>query len=132
MRRWPPVPEVSSALQRRRPRIRAHRATTLTRAEVTVREGIPVTTPARTLADIAPRLTDRQLTRAIHESRRNGALPDPALGACARDALALELGFATLRVTWRRLHREPERLAHQLRSILTDRERRGGPPPDTV
>jgi very-short-patch-repair endonuclease len=210
LRRWPPVPEVSSALQRRRPRIRAHRATTLTRAEVAVREGIAVTTPARTLADIAPRLTDRQLTRAIHEARRNGDLPDPALGTLlgaltraallvdsgappsesaledafrafladnhlpfpefqivwhgfrvdalyreqrliveldgrrdhgvpdrfeddrARDALALELGVATLRVTWRRLHREPERLAHQLRSILADRERRGGPPRDTV
>jgi hypothetical protein len=63
LRRWPPVPEISSALQHRRPGIRTHQTRTLTRADITTREGIRVTTPARTIIDIAPRLTDRQLTR---------------------------------------------------------------------
>jgi very-short-patch-repair endonuclease len=199
LRRWPPTPEVSSALKHERPGIIAHRTTTLTRADVTVRQGIRVTTVARTIADIAPRLTDIQLERAIHEARRNGDLPDSELvrlyqlcpraarvfdageapsrsvfqhylktflcgrglpipefeavwhgyevdGLYAdqkliieldgyrdhserdrfesdrrRDALALELGFVTLRITWRRLTREPDELERQLRAILAAR-----------
>jgi hypothetical protein len=203
LRRWPAVPEISSALQRKRRGIRTHRTTTLTRADVTIRKGIRVTAPPRTIADIAPRLTDRQLTRVIHEARRNGDLPSPALStllnSCPRaaylvdpgqppsdsaladafraflraydlprpafevkwhgfrvdalyaehrliveldgrldhdqfdrfeadrrrDALALEHGFVTLRVTWRRLHDEPAQFERQLRAILAARE----PPP---
>ena len=79
LRRWPPIPEVISALQHRRPGICTHRSATLTRADITVRHGIRVTTPARTIADIAPRLTDQQLIRAIHEARRNRDLPPYAL-----------------------------------------------------
>jgi very-short-patch-repair endonuclease len=194
------VPEISSALQHKRPGIRTHQTLTLTRADVITREGIPVTTPVRTLTDIEPRLNDRQLTRAIHEARRNGDLPGPALAALLnicpraaklvdpalppsdsaladafraflatydlpapeferqwhgfrvdalyadqqlivefdgrrdhgefdrfeqdrrRDALALELGFVTLRVTWRRLRDEPQELARQLRAILAARD----------
>ena len=200
LRRWPPIPEISSALERHRRGIRSHQTRTLTLADVTVREGIRVTTPVRTLADIAPRLTDRQLTRAIHEARRNGDLPDPTLAVLLtrcpraatlvdlgrppsesaledefrtflsasdlpfpefqvewhgfrvdalyrderliveldgrrdhdqfdrfeedrrRDALALELGFVTIRITWRRLRREPVQLANQLRTILAARD----------
>ncbi|HEX5192906.1 MAG TPA: type IV toxin-antitoxin system AbiEi family antitoxin domain-containing protein [Solirubrobacteraceae bacterium] len=199
LRRWPPLPEISSALTRDRPGIRCHRTTTLTRADITYRDGIRVTTVARTLADIAPRLTDIQLERAIHEARRNRDLPDKQLvrlyelcpraakvfdageapsrsvfqhylktflcgrglpipefeavwhgyevdGLYAdqkliieldgyrdhserdrfesdrrRDALALELGFVTLRITWRRLTREPDELERQLRAILVAR-----------
>jgi Protein of unknown function (DUF559) len=192
LRRWPPTPEISSAVQHKRSGIRTHQTTTLTRADVTTREGIRVTTPVRTLADIAPRLTDRQLTRAIHEARRNGDLNDLArlIDACSRarqlidpghapsesgleddfraflteydlpfpefqvswhgfrldalyaeqkliveidgpdhgqwdrieqdhlrDALALELGFRTLRITRRRLRQAPD-LARQMRVIL--------------
>jgi hypothetical protein len=97
LRRWPPIPEITSALQHRRPGIRAHRATSLTRADVTIREGIRVTTAVRTIADIAPRLTDRQLTRAIHEARRNGDLPTPALATlldvCPRAATLVDPGL---------------------------------------
>jgi hypothetical protein len=75
LRKWPRLPEISSPLRRRRPRIRAHQTTTLTHGDVTYRQGIRVTTVARTLADIAPRLTDTELTRAIHEARRNHDLP---------------------------------------------------------
>jgi hypothetical protein len=79
LRRWPLTPEVSCALRRKHRGIRSHQTTTLTRADITIRDGIRVTTVARTLADIAPRLTDIQLERAIHEARRNRDLPDKQL-----------------------------------------------------
>jgi very-short-patch-repair endonuclease len=199
LRRWPAIPEVSSPLQRQRRGIRAHRTKTLTHADITHRHGIRVTTVARTLADIAARLTDRQLERAIHEARRNRDLPDAQLARLyqlcpraarvfdsteapsrsvfqhtlkaflktrnlpipefeqpwhgyevdafyedarliveldgyldhsqpdrfeqdrERDALALELGFGTLRITWKRLTRRPDELARQWRAILDQR-----------
>jgi hypothetical protein len=77
--KWPRVPEISSPLRRHRPGIRAHRTTTLTRGDVTYRQGIRVTTVARTIADIARRLTDVELTRTIHEARRNRDLTDHGL-----------------------------------------------------
>ena len=200
LRKWPRIPEVSSALHRRRLGIRSHRTTTLTRGEVTIRKGIRVTTVARTIADIAPRLTDEQLTRVIHEARREHLLTNRALRrllkACpraaelvdpdeppgesalddafrvflkrrhlprpefqvqwhghrvdalyddhrliieldgrqdhgqwdrieqdhVRDALAIELGYDTLRITWRRLHKEADELERQLRAILAARD----------
>ena len=199
LRKWPRVPELSSAIQHRRPGIRSHRTRTLTYADVTNRHGIRTTTIPRTLADIASRLTDIELERAIHEARRNRDLPDAQLARlyelCSRaakvfdsteapsrsvfqhrlkavlkarnvpipefealwhgfevdgfyetekliieldgyrdhsepdrfeqdrlrDALALELGFATLRITWKRLTRQPDDLARQLRAILAAR-----------
>jgi very-short-patch-repair endonuclease len=199
LRQWPAVPEISSALKHCRPGIRSHRTTTLTRGDVTIRRGIRVTTTARTIADIAPRLTDEQLTRVIHEARREHHLTDRALRrllkACpraaelvdpdeppgesalddafrvflkrrdlprpefqvqwhghrvdalyddhkliieldgrqdhgqwdrieqdhVRDALAIELGYDTLRITWRRLHKEADELERQLRAILAIR-----------
>jgi len=39
-----------------------------------------------------------------------------------RDAVALEHGYETLRVTWRRLTEDPEDLARQLRAILETRD----------
>jgi hypothetical protein len=65
IRRPPPLPEVTSPgdhqvegiFTRRRPRV-----------ERTVHMGIPVTTPAQTLVDIAPRLGDDDLALACHEA----------------------------------------------------------------
>jgi hypothetical protein len=79
LRKWPRTPEVSSPRRFRITGIRAHRTRTLTRADVTVRSGIPVTTVARTTADIESRLTDAELVRLIHEARRNRDLPDTEL-----------------------------------------------------
>ena len=39
-----------------------------------------------------------------------------------RDALAIELGYDTLRITWRRLHKEADELERQLRAILAARD----------
>ena len=200
LRRWPAVPEISSALQHKRPGIRSHQTLTLTLADIAVRTGIRVTTPPRTIADIEPRLTDVQLTNLIHEARRNRDLPNPelarlyrlcprAVGAYdseeapsrsifqhefkaflvgfdlpipefeapwhgyevdafyedyrliveldgyldhsqpdrfeadrERDALAIELKFDTLRITWKRLKRRPVPLARQFRTILANRD----------
>ena len=200
LRKWPRIPEVSSPLRRDHRGIRAHRTTTLTRADVTTRDGVRVTTVPRTIADIARRLTDEQLTRVIHEARRNRQLADLGLcrllSACpravelvdpgqppsesaledafrvflrrrdlpepefqvdwhghrvdalyrdhnliieldgrrdhgqwdrierdhVRDALAIEYHHDTLRITWRRLHKEADELERQLRAILAARD----------
>jgi hypothetical protein len=84
LRKWPRVPELSSAIQHRQPAIRTHRTRTLTRGDVTYRQGIRVTTVARTIADISRRLTDVELVRAIHEARRNGDLNDRGLAPSTR------------------------------------------------
>jgi very-short-patch-repair endonuclease len=70
---WPSRPEVTCP-QRRRPGIRTHRSTTLTRAEIARRHNIPVTGIVRTILDVAPRLTDAQLTRTINDARIAGHL----------------------------------------------------------
>ena len=189
-----------AAVSPRSPRIRAHRTTTLTRADVTTLHGVRVTAVPRTIADIARRLTDEQLTRVIHEARRNHHLADHGLrrllNACpravelvdpgqppsesaledafrvflkrrdlpepefqvdwhghrvdalyrdhnliieldgrrdhgqwdrierdhVRDALAIEYHHDTLRITWRRLHKEADELERQLRAILAARD----------
>ena len=49
---------------RARPGIRFHRARALDPRDVTVLHGIPTTTPARTLLEIAPQLSDARLKRA--------------------------------------------------------------------
>ncbi|MBV9684115.1 MAG: DUF559 domain-containing protein [Solirubrobacterales bacterium] len=54
---------------RRRPGITVHRSRTLTEADIDCQLDVPVTSPARTLLDITPRLTDKRLRRAINDSR---------------------------------------------------------------
>jgi very-short-patch-repair endonuclease len=55
---------------RRRPGVRVHRRPTLRSSDLTVRDGIPVTGPVRTLIDIARRLDPPRLERAINEADR--------------------------------------------------------------
>lgn len=61
----------------RRPCIRCHRSRTLCPADVTRRHGIPVTTPARTVADlegaVEPRLRRRAIRQAEFAGHRLGA-----------------------------------------------------------
>jgi predicted transcriptional regulator of viral defense system len=52
----------------KRPRIRIHRATTLRADEVTTHNAIRVTTPARTLLDLASSLPRRALERALDQA----------------------------------------------------------------
>jgi predicted transcriptional regulator of viral defense system len=73
--------------------IEIHRSTTLTPADVTVVDGIPVTTVARTLADLAEVLPERGVERALEQAQSleildGGALDDQIRrhprGACLR------------------------------------------------
>ncbi len=69
LRRWPHEPEVIAPGCVRRPGIVSHRSRTLTAADITVELGVPVTRPARALADMGRRLTPRQRTRLTNEAR---------------------------------------------------------------
>ncbi|MGZ4170006.1 MAG: DUF559 domain-containing protein [Solirubrobacteraceae bacterium] len=71
VRNWPATPEVLCALERRRPGIRTHRTSTLKSTEVRRHHSIPVTSPARTIIDLLPRLSDAQLVRAVNDLRLN-------------------------------------------------------------
>jgi very-short-patch-repair endonuclease len=86
--RWPTRQEVIAPHQRRRKGIVSHRSTTLTPDDITVHYGIPVTTPARTICDIAPRRTDDELLEAVDDARASGYLGPTALkdviGRCRR------------------------------------------------
>jgi Transcriptional regulator, AbiEi antitoxin/Protein of unknown function (DUF559) len=66
--RWKAPFEVIVETGRRRPGIRTHRAQ-LTGRDVRRHNGIRVTSPARTILDIAPGLTEKALKRGINELR---------------------------------------------------------------
>jgi hypothetical protein len=85
-RRWDVPFEVTVPGDRCRRGIVVHRAA-LAPADRTRQLGLPVTSPARTLLDMAPRLTEKALTRAVNDLRRSYLnLPDLAelLGRCGR------------------------------------------------
>jgi very-short-patch-repair endonuclease len=71
----------SRAGLKRRRRIRVHRSGRLAAADVTVLKGIPVTTVARTLLDIADTLSTQPLRRVIHEAEYRELLDMTALAA---------------------------------------------------
>jgi hypothetical protein len=69
LRRWPWTPEVTTCTDRRPPGVRTHRSVTLRRTDVRTQLAIRTASAGRAIADIAPRLTDRQLTRAVQDAR---------------------------------------------------------------
>jgi hypothetical protein len=69
-KRWELPFEVTAGSARRRAGIRVHRAV-LTRMDVTNQLGLRVTSPARTVLDVAPRLTDKALARAVSQLRQS-------------------------------------------------------------
>jgi hypothetical protein len=78
LRTWPNTPEVTAHKERRRPGITTHRSTTLT-GDVWTRHAVRVTHPVRTICDVAPRRSDRQLIRLVQEARIAKHLNDTAL-----------------------------------------------------
>jgi very-short-patch-repair endonuclease len=66
----PPAPEVTAPTERRVEGVRTHRERhPLPRnSDVTAWRGIPMTTPARTLVDLAAVLSEDELARACHEA----------------------------------------------------------------
>jgi very-short-patch-repair endonuclease len=73
-RQWRQPLEVTARSARRRPNLCIHRSRTLTDLDITEHFGIPVTTPARTLLDNTPRLSDAALSRAVNDLRLAGYL----------------------------------------------------------
>jgi predicted transcriptional regulator of viral defense system len=76
----------------RRPRkgFTIHRARNLDARDVTIHKGIPITTTARTLVDLAAVLTKHQLANVIHEAAYRNRFDD----AATRDAMARAQGRA--------------------------------------
>jgi hypothetical protein len=60
---------VSGSGSRSRPGLRIHRTRSLDPRDVTRHNGIPVTTPARTLLDLADELPDKGLRRAVRQAQ---------------------------------------------------------------
>jgi hypothetical protein len=75
LRYWQPPPEVTITQGDRRPRhILTHRCPSLKRRDMTRQRDVPVTSPERTILDIAPRLTTKQRTRMVNDARLSGHL----------------------------------------------------------
>ncbi len=77
-KRWETPFEVTTVVVRKRGGIRVHRAA-LERRDKKTQIGLRVTSPARTLLDVAPRLSDKGLRRAVNDQRRAGYLRLPQL-----------------------------------------------------
>ncbi len=68
-RRWDEPFDLTVAGDRRPKGVRTHRSVTLLRRDVVIREGIRVTSPARTLLDMAPEVPPKSLARFINDGR---------------------------------------------------------------
>jgi hypothetical protein len=77
-------PEVLVARARRHPGIRTRRTSRLDDADVRRRYGIPVTSPARTLVDLAAILPPKALRRATREALAQGLVTVPQLADALR------------------------------------------------
>ncbi len=86
--RWAFPLEVTAEGRRQRPGILTHRCPSLKRRDMRRQLGVPVTSPARTILDIAARLTVKQRTRLVNDARRDGFLhPDSFTDVLARNPL---------------------------------------------
>jgi very-short-patch-repair endonuclease/predicted transcriptional regulator of viral defense system len=66
--RYAGPPDVTTAGKHRHPHITLHRSR-LAETDITTHYGIPTTTPARTIIDLADMLDAASLTRAVHDAR---------------------------------------------------------------
>jgi hypothetical protein len=79
-KRWETPFEVVVLEGDRRPQgIRVHRPRNIARRDITTQLGVRVTTPARTIFSIAPRLNDRQLKRDVNNALHSKYLTKSAL-----------------------------------------------------
>ena len=70
-----------AAVERRAPGIRAHRRPTMSAEDVTTHRAIPVTTPTRTLIDLATTLDPKALEAAVNEADVHDLIDPEALRA---------------------------------------------------
>jgi hypothetical protein len=78
-KRWEAPFHVTTTADRRPKGIRVHRVPKLDRRDITRHHGIPTTTLARTLLDMAANLTAKSLTRAFNDGRLNRHVSREAL-----------------------------------------------------
>jgi hypothetical protein len=128
--RWHQPLEVTARSAHQHRGVKAHRSRTLSAAHVTKHFAITVTTPERTVFDLAGRYTDAKLARAVNEARRSGYLKLPALAQ-------LLYGFPSHRATKRlkpfieiQGHTAPTRSGFE-DDFLKFTERYGLPRPET-
>jgi hypothetical protein len=85
IRGMPPDPSVYASTKRRIPGIATRRARQMDPADVTASEGVPITTPARTLVDLAASFSADALARAMHQADvLHRVTPDDVEDALAR------------------------------------------------
>ncbi len=96
LKRWEKPFQVTVTGDRRPKDITVHRSSTLRRRDLTKQLGIPVTSPARTLLDCAPALSERAFRRAVNDARLGNHLHLPALADVVESA-ANHPGAARLR-----------------------------------
>ncbi len=77
--RWSFPLEVTTEVKRSRPGITTHRCRSLGPSDITHQRGVPTTTRARTILDIAPALAAKQLTRLVNDALRSRHLRRTAL-----------------------------------------------------
>ena len=75
---------VPASVTRRVPGLRVHRARSLGVDEVATERGIPVTSAARTVLDLAATLSDRALERLLDQAERARLTDTPSVEAVAR------------------------------------------------
>ncbi|HEY3586872.1 MAG TPA: hypothetical protein VGK85_06960, partial [Myxococcaceae bacterium] len=78
-KRWDTPFEVSLTGDRRPRGVRAHRTRSLHRRDVRRHHGIPVTSPARAVLDVAPRLRDAAVRRGLKDAQARNLLSPEAL-----------------------------------------------------
>lgn len=81
---WTKVSVTTPARARSTPALWIHGRRRLTAEDVTTVRGIPATSPARTLVDLAPMLTAGQLAATLGEADRRGLLDVAAVGRALR------------------------------------------------
>jgi len=105
----------------------AHRTRRLPTAETTLRDGIPCTTVARTLVDLAGCITPRRLRRALEQSLMLRTLDLEAVNAALDRAYGTR-GTGTLRALLAELCDEPPFIRSELERRLLELIREAGLP----
>ena len=115
---------------RSRPRLRIHRVRPLPDEDTTTCDGIPVTTVARTLRDVAAVFDDALLERVIASAERDMMMPPDALDAL-RDTVRARPGAARLNRVLGRLAGPSFTRSEAERRFLALLRRARLPPPRT-
>ena len=115
-----PLPEIITPTERRIKGVRTRRSRSMDRRDATVFRGVPVTTVARTLVDLAAVLSVDDLARACHEARvRYGTTPARVEWVLARRPNSP--GAANLRLVLRGdAHLTLSRLEHRFLELLAE------------